>query len=97
MHFKMNFMLYELNLNFKSIEKKGEWRRFPPLQGSTDRVHIIQNNCTLWGDCECFFGVNTEAHVHPVLYKSLLSQHPASFYPVQARKQATLFSIFLCT
>lgn len=55
MHFKMNFMLCELNLNFKSIEKKSEWRRFPPLQGLTDRVHIIQNNCTLWSECECFF------------------------------------------
>lgn len=66
MHFKMvNFMLYELNRNFKSIEKKSEWRRFPPLQGSTDRVHMIQNNCTLWGECRCFFGVNTEAHVYP--------------------------------
>lgn len=57
-------MLYELNLNFKSIERKkvsGEISSPPGL----NRVHMIQNNCTLWGECRCFFGVNTEAHVHP--------------------------------
>lgn len=55
----VNFMLYELNLNFKSVEKKGEWRRFPPLQYSADRVPVIGNNCTPCGECECFVSVNT--------------------------------------
>ena len=93
MHFKMvNFMLYELNLNFKSIEKKSEWRRFPPLQGSTDRVHMIQNSCTLWGECRCFL-VSTQKHMSTqILYKTLLSQHPASF--LYCAGQKTSNSIF---
>lgn len=61
----VNFILYELNLNFKSVEKKGEWRRFPPLQDSADRVPVIRNSCTPCGECECFVSANSEAHVHP--------------------------------
>lgn len=90
-------MLYELNLNFKSVEKKSEWRRFPPLQGSTDRVPMIQNNRTPCGECQCLL-VSTQKHMSPqILHKTLLSQHPASVYPVQAKKQASLFCIFPCT
>lgn len=89
MQFKMvNFMLYELNLNFKSIEKKSEWRRFPPLQGSTECIwYKITVPC---GVSAGAFLVSTQKHMSTqILYKTLLSQHPASFLYCAAQKTSS--------